>query len=80
MSDTPAADVAEETTEEELFERAEIRQFEADDIEAGRAIGKMLSVLFIYTVIAMSIVSLWTVCANAERDAPADTTETDHGH
>ena len=49
-----------ETATAELFDKAELRQFEADDVEAGRAIGKMLSILFIYTVIAMSIVSLWT--------------------
>lgn len=51
---------AAETATTELFDKAELRQFEADDVEAGRAIGKMLSILFIYTVIAMSIVSLWT--------------------
>lgn len=80
MSDTAAADVAEETTETELFERSEIRQFEADDIEAGRAIGKMLSALFIYTVIAMSIVALWTVASNEARDAPPAATESGPGH
>jgi hypothetical protein len=51
---------AAETATAELFDKVELRQFEADDVEAGRAIGKMLSILFIYTVIAMSIVSLWT--------------------
>ncbi len=45
---------------EPQFDNAEIRQFEADDIQAGRAITKMLSLLFIYTLIAMSIVSWWT--------------------
>ena len=47
----------------ELFDKSELRQFEADDVEAGRAIGKMLSILFIYTLIAMSIVSVWTISA-----------------
>ncbi|MFP6762989.1 MAG: hypothetical protein VB858_05210 [Planctomycetaceae bacterium] len=45
---------------EEPFLDADIRQFQADDIEAGQAITKLLSTLFIYTLIAMSIVSIWT--------------------
>jgi hypothetical protein len=45
---------------ESPFSTNDIRGFEADDVEAGRAIGKMLSILFIYTVFAMSIVALWT--------------------
>lgn len=42
------------------FTREEIRQFEADDVEAGRNIGKILASLFVYTLIAMSIVTWWT--------------------
>jgi len=45
---------------EEPFLDADLRQFEADDIEAGQAITKLLSTLFIYTLVAMSIVSIWT--------------------
>lgn len=45
----------------EPFAPAELRQFEADDITAGKAIGKMLSLLFIYTLVAMSIVVWWTL-------------------
>lgn len=45
---------------EEPFDSRDIEQFAADDVEAGRAIGKMLSLLFVYTVIAMSIVVWWT--------------------
>ncbi len=45
---------------EQLFTNNELREFEADDAVAGRAIGKMLSILFIYTVIAMSVVVFWT--------------------
>lgn len=58
MSDTasPAApaDVA------ELFSPIEIEQFSADDVSAGGAIGKMLSALFLYTVLAMGIAGWWT--------------------
>jgi hypothetical protein len=43
-----------------LFTAAEIEQFGADDGEAGGSIGKMLSALFLYTVVAMSIAGWWT--------------------
>ena len=61
MSETHSEAAESASAPTELFDQAELRQFEADDIEAGRAIGKMLSILFIYTVIAMSIVALWTI-------------------
>ena len=43
-----------------LFTREELRQFAAEDAEAGRRIGKILASLFIYTVIAMSIAIWWS--------------------
>jgi len=45
---------------EQLFTNTDLQGFEADDVSAGRVICKMLSILFIYTLIAMSIVSYWT--------------------
>lgn len=45
---------------ENPFSTEDVAGFEADDISAGRAICKLLSILFIYTVIAMSAVALWT--------------------
>ncbi len=42
------------------FDADELKQFAADDSLAGSVIGKMLSLLFIYTLIAMSLVSWWT--------------------
>ena len=47
---------------ENPFDRDEIAQFEADDATAGTAITKMLSLLFIYTVIVMALVGwlTWT--------------------
>ena len=47
-------------SEKPLFSAVEIEQFEADDVVAGSAIGKMLSILFLYTVFAMSFVAWWT--------------------
>ncbi len=44
-----------------LFSREELQEFAADDIAAGRTIGKILAALFIYTVIAMSVAILWTI-------------------
>ncbi len=43
-----------------LFSPAEVEQFAADDETAGGAIGKMLSALFLYTIVAMSIAGWWT--------------------
>lgn len=37
------------------FDRAELEQFDLDDVEAGQGIGKMLSLFFFYTVIVMSL-------------------------
>jgi hypothetical protein len=55
---TEAAPPAE--TPEPLFTSADLREFESEDVAAGQIICKMLSILFIYTLIAMSIVSIWT--------------------
>ncbi len=55
--------VAEHSTpvDEPLFSRDEMRQFEADDAEAGSVIGRMLSLFFLYTVIVMTISTLATI-------------------
>ncbi len=45
----------------QLFSNAELREFEADDTEAGRRIAKLLTGFFIYTVIAMSVSIAWSV-------------------
>lgn len=65
MSDTPAV----EADEKPLFSVAEVEQFTDDDTTAGRAIGKLLSALFLYTVLAMTLVIWWT----------HEAIETDHG-
>lgn len=61
--------------EEPLFTPVQIEQFEADDVVAGSAIGKMLSILFLYTVIAMSLVGGWTywsVISEAQQSAASN--------
>jgi hypothetical protein len=40
---------------EPLFTAAEVREFDADDVEAGRNLCKMLSLFFFYTVIVMGL-------------------------
>lgn len=45
---------------EPLFDRATIEEFGEEDREAGTAIGKMLALFFLYTVIVMSFVAWWT--------------------
>jgi hypothetical protein len=44
-----------------LFDEKELAEFESDDHHAGRAIGKLLAGFFLYTVIVMTIVALWTL-------------------
>lgn len=64
MSETAAPT----TTEgEDLFSREDLKQFASDDVQAGSAIGKMLSFFFLYTVLAMSLVAWWTFSDTAER-------------
>lgn len=65
MSDTPA-----HAPESALFSAVEVEQFDAADVEAGKAIGQMLSVLFLYTVFAMALVTWWTF--QAEKDGSSN--------
>jgi hypothetical protein len=50
--------------EESLFTDQEIKELDADDGDAGRSLGKMLASFFLYTVIVMLLVALWTVRRN----------------
>jgi len=61
----PAAAPA--TADEELFSRSDLKQFAADDVEAGSAIGKMLTAFFAYTVVVMSLVAWWTFSDTTDR-------------
>ena len=60
MSEAATETTTSAETPEPLFSNADLREFESEDVAAGRIICKMLSLLFIYTLIAMSIVSFWT--------------------
>jgi hypothetical protein len=42
------------------FDREDLQQFDRDDVSAGRAIGKMLALFFLYTIVAMSLAAYWT--------------------
>jgi hypothetical protein len=62
--------------DEPLFTAIEVQQFEADDVVAGSAIGKMLSLLFLYTILAMSFVAWWTYTSVSENHGlPSGTSE-----
>jgi len=50
----PVTESVSPETEPSPFSSADLKQFDADDAEAGRAIGKMLSLFFLYTVFAMT--------------------------
>jgi hypothetical protein len=45
---------------EQLFDREDVAQFDRDDVQAGSAIGKMLALFFLYTVIVMALAAYWT--------------------
>lgn len=45
----------ETASDQPIFTPAEIREFDADDVEAGRNLCKMLSLFFFYTVIVMGL-------------------------
>ena len=60
MSDTASHEVTAAENKTALFSPVEIEQFGADDVSAGGSIGKMLSALFLYTVLAMGIAGWWT--------------------
>ena len=81
MSDHSAHGAATSGSTTELFSPAEVEQFAADDVHAGGAIGKMLSVLFFYTVIAMGIAGWWTWSSiNARTAGAGDAAAHDAGH
>ena len=44
-----------------VFTDGEWQQFQAEDESAGRSICKILSTLFLYTLIIVSIVVWWTI-------------------
>ena len=52
---------------EELFDKSELAGFVADDQLAGRQICKMLSALFVYTLVAMSTAAIWTYLATHQK-------------
>lgn len=78
MSDSTTPVASEEQTE--LFSAVEIEQFGADDVTAGGAIGKMLSALFLYTVLAMGIAGWWTYSSIAANKAETETKQSDDAH
>ena len=54
----PAVDEAEESS---LFSREQIRQFREEDGAAMGTIAKIMTSLFAYTVVIMTVVTLWTI-------------------
>ena len=78
MSDTATTAATDDQTE--LFSAVEIEQFGADDVTAGGAIGKMLSALFLYTVVAMGIAGWWTYSSIAAHEASAEKQHTEDAH
>jgi hypothetical protein len=79
MSDAAHSDAHAASHDESLFSPVEVEQFAADDVQAGGAIGKMLSGLFLYTVLAMGISGWWTYSAiMTESNAAEESEQHDH--
>ena len=76
MSEPTAATSA----NEELFSRSDLKQFAADDVEAGSAIGKMLTGFFAYTVVVMSLVAWWTFSDTTDRANESGAPVAEAGH
>ena len=57
---TPPTTTDAHAESEPLFDKDELKQFDADDVEAGQAICKMLSMFFFYTVIVMALATYVT--------------------
>ena len=55
------ADDLHQDDEPSLFSREELREFAADDSNAGRNIVKILCALFVYPLIVMTVVIWWTL-------------------
>ena len=53
--DHSTATAAPQSADEPLFTATELREFDADDVEAGKNLCKMLSLFFFYTVIVMGL-------------------------
>ena len=45
---------------DEMFDKTDLRFFDAEDGHAGSVIGKMLALFFLYTVVVMAMVAYWT--------------------
>ena len=75
---TAAPTAAADTSEAENFTVVQCEQFAADDVVAGSAIGKMLSILFLYTVFAMTFVAWWTFSQNSSSPEKNPTVQADH--
>lgn len=86
MTDTASTETASHhddhgADETPLFSAVEVEQFSADDVQAGGAIGKMLSALFLYTVIAMGISSWWTYSSiMSDKASASDSHSSDQAH
>jgi hypothetical protein len=64
-----------------LFDEADLKEFDRDDVEAGRNICKMLSLFFFYTVIVMGLSTLITykwVTKAAGTSASAEAQPSEH--
>jgi hypothetical protein len=51
---------------DEVFDKTQLKYFDAEDGHAGGVLGTMLSLFFFYTVIVMALVAVWTFAVVGE--------------
>lgn len=64
----------------EPFDKGDVREFRADDTEAGTNICKLLVVFFFYSLCAMAFVTWWAFGAMSENQAEPAATEAHATH
>lgn len=60
------------------FDKQELAHFDKEDVTAGSAIGRMLALIFLYTIFAMSIAAWWTFKKVSAGPAPAAKSAANH--
>jgi len=78
MSETAVLDAP--AAPAEPFDQADVKEFRADDTEAGTNICKLLVIFFFYSLCALAFVTWWAFSAMNENRAEPAATETHAGH
>ena len=65
---------------DEPFDKTDIKEFRADDKEAGTNICKMLVLFFVYSLLAMAFVTWWAFSAMIDNRTDTEPAEVHASH